>query len=146
VVAIAVGALSQGDLSYPEVWRTVEAPIDAVYPVLTLTRIIDGDTFEAWLHIAPRFAYFADVRVAGVDTPEIRGDCKIEGFRVKAAVEEFLFSAYKITVKVVDVDSFGRWVCDVTVTMLLPGLALVHQDLADWIREQGFTKEELCPG
>ena len=81
------------------------------YPILAVTRVIDGDTFEAWIHIAPRLAYFGDVRVDGVDTPEITGDCKEEGLRVKELVEEFLRSAEVITITFTGKVSFSRWVC-----------------------------------
>lgn len=102
------------------------------YQVLAIVRVIDGDTFEFWLHIAPRLAYFADVRLANVDTPEIRGDCKEEGFRVKGLVEKFLAEAGEIRVKLTGY-SFGRWVCIVTVD---------GEDLGEWIKENKLTEAD----
>jgi len=106
------------------------------YRVLTLTRVIDGDTFEAWIHVAPRLAYFVDVRVDEVDTPEINGDCRDEGSRVKVLVEEFLRDAEAITITFTGKLSFGRWVCIVTVDGV---------DLAAWIRKNKLAKADLCP-
>jgi len=105
------------------------------YRVLAITRVIDGDTFEAWIHIAPRLAYFADVRVEGVDAPPITGDCKEEGKRVRDLVAQFLAEAGEIRAKLTGY-SFGRWVCIVTVDGV---------NLATWIKEKKLTKADLCP-
>ena len=106
------------------------------YRVLAITRVIDGDTFEAWIHIAPRLAYFADVRLANVDTPEITGDCKEEGFRVKGLVEELLRGAEAITITFTGKVNFNRWVCTVSVD---------GEDLGEWIKDNKLTKADLCP-
>ena len=106
------------------------------YPILAVTRVIDGDTFEAWIHIAPRLAYFVDVRVDGVDTPEITGDCKEEGLRVKGLVEELLRCAEVITITFTGDVSFSRWVCIVCVD---------GKNLATWITDNKLTKADLCP-
>jgi len=63
-------ASTQVDLGSTDVWRTVEEPFGVTYPVLVLTRVVDGDTFEAWVHIAPRLAYFADIRLDRVYRPQ----------------------------------------------------------------------------
>jgi len=106
------------------------------YRVLAITRVIDGDTFEAWIHIAPRLAYFVDVRLANVDTPEIhRGNCKEEGFQVKGLVEEFLRGAEAITIAFTGKVNFNRWVCTVSVD---------GKDLGEWIIENRLTEADLC--
>lgn len=112
----------------------IEAPLDVPYPVIQLHRVIDGDTFEAWVKIAPRLAYFADIRVDGADTPEVRGECKTEGDRVTELVTNYLFSASEIQVLVTG-ETFGRWAALVNVDGV---------DLGEWIVEQGLTKEALC--
>ncbi len=129
-------SLQSATMSPPlEDQNRIEAPIGAVYPMLALTRVIDGDTYEMWLHIAPRLAYFADVRLVEVDTPEIRGECSEQGERVKELVADFLNNASVITAQVVDVDQYGRWVSIVTVDGV---------DLSTWIVDQGLTKQALC--
>ena len=108
------------------------------YLVLAVTRVIDGDTFEAWIHIAPRLAYFVDVRVEGADTPELGkrgGKCPIKADRVRVLVADFLAHANEIRVKLTGY-SFERWVCVVTVDGV---------DLATWITENKLTKADLCP-
>ena len=115
----------------------IEDPVGVTYPVLQLERVIDGDTYEMWLQLAPRMAYFADVRLAGVDTPETRGDCSDEADRVTERIRQFLEDADTLIARPTDVDSFGRYVAAVTVD---------GQDLAEWIRDEGLTKGDLCDG
>jgi hypothetical protein len=96
-------------------WRVIENEPVFNYRVLAVSRVIDGDTFEAWIHIAPRLAYFVDIRVANVYAPEITGDCKEEGLRVKGLVEEFLRGAEAITITFTGEVTFNRWACIVAV-------------------------------
>jgi endonuclease YncB( thermonuclease family) len=51
--------------------ETLRGPYDAV-----VTRVIDGDTFEARVHIwLLRQEVTTLVRIAGIDAPELIGDC-----------------------------------------------------------------------
>jgi endonuclease YncB( thermonuclease family) len=76
------------------------------------------------------------VRVDGVYTPEITGDYKEEGFRVKGIVEKFLRGAEAITIAFTGKVSFNRWVCIVCVD---------DKNLSTWIEENKLTKDDLCP-
>ena len=113
------------------------------YRVLAITRVIDGDTFEALLHIAPQLIAAVDVRVAFpdrsyVDTPEMTGDCKDKGTEARAAVLELLASAHSIRVTFFSWDKYsGRWDCSVTIDDEI--------DLATWITDNKLTKADLCP-
>jgi len=137
VLAISMSVIAQPVMVSPDLWNwhVVQDEPSVNYPVLAIARVIDGDTFEAWLLIAPRLAYFADVRLFGVDTPEITGACGEQGKRVKNAVEQFLASASTITVNLIEFDKYGRWICSVDVDGV---------SLTDWIRAHHLTKEELC--
>ena len=44
----------------------------------TVLRVIDGDTFVAELHLLPDLTRRVRVRVAELDTPELRGQCPEE--------------------------------------------------------------------
>lgn len=140
VLIIAVSVLAFGSFVEPvNVFsffdcKVIEKEPVCNYPVLAIARVIDGDTFEFWLHIAPRLARFTDIRLADVDTPEITGDQKEEGLRVKALVEEFLGNAEEITISFTGNLTFCRWICEVTVD---------GEDLAAWIKENGLTKADL---
>lgn len=84
-------------------------PTGVSYPIVQIVRVIDGDTLEAWLQIAPRLAYFADLRLQGVDTPEIRGACKSEGLRVRDIVAGWMEEAAPLRFEPTEI-SFERWV------------------------------------
>lgn len=137
-VFATVVALSEPVKVFPDLWdqdALKYPPSGPGYPVLAVTELIDGDTFEALLHVAPQLIVAVDIRVDGVDAPEITGDCKEEGKRVRDLVAQFLAGACEIRVELTGY-SFGRWVCIVTVD---------GEDLAEWIKANKLTKADLCP-
>lgn len=60
-----------------------------VYPVVAY-RVIDGDTIEVVLDLGFDLQKKASVRLAGINTPEIRGEEREDGLAVKAQVVEYL--------------------------------------------------------
>jgi len=137
ILLVTVAVASEPVKVFPSFfdWRVIENEPVNNYPVLAIARVIDGDTFEAWIHIAPRLAYFVDVRVDGVDTPETDVAYKEEGTRVTAIVAKFLADAAEIRIRLTGY-SFARWVCVVTID---------GRDLATLIKENKLTKADLCP-
>jgi len=140
-----VVALSDPVWVNPQLWdqdAIKYAPIGPGYPVLAVTQVIDGDTVEAFLYIAPQLVTAVDVRVAFpdhsyVDTPEMSGDCKDKGKEAKAAILQLLASAYSIQVTFLSWDKCGgRWDCSVTIEGEI--------DLATWITGSKLTKAVLC--
>ena len=147
VLLITVAVASEPVKVFPDLWNqdaVKYVPIGPDYPVLAITEVIDGDTFEALLHVAPQLIAAVDVRVAFpdgryVDTPEMTGDSKDKGKEARAAVMELLANAYSIRVMFLSWDKYGgRWDCSVTIDDKI--------DLATWINENKLTKEDLCPG
>ena len=142
VLVMAIGVLALGSFVEPVKvfslfdWRVTQKQPAVNYPVLAVSRVIDGDSFEFWLHIAPCLAYFADIRLANVDTPEITGDCKEEGLPVKGIIEDLFRNAEAITIEFIGEDKYGRSICLVTVD---------GSDLGEWIEEKELTKADLCP-
>jgi endonuclease YncB( thermonuclease family) len=143
---VTVAVASEPVKVFPDLWNqdaVKYAPTGLGYPVLAITEVIDGDTFEALLHIAPQLIAAVDVRVAFpdgsyVDTPEMTGDCKDKGKEAKAAVLQLLASAHSIQVMFLSWDKYGgRWDCSVTIDDEI--------DLATWINENKLTKDDLCP-
>ncbi len=84
------------------------------------------------MQVAPRMAYFADVRVLDVDAP----DCAGERARVGDLVRDLLEGANRIQVLPTGFDGFGRWLADVRVDGL---------DLTSWLKDRGLTAGALCP-
>ena len=101
--------------------------------VLTVT---DGDTFRARLEVWPGVEVVTAVRVAGIDTPEIRGKCQSEKDRAIAARERLralLASGPVVVTGVVNDKYAGRVDAVVSVngvriadTMVAEGLARAY--------------------
>ena len=77
-----------------------------------ITRVIDGDTFEADIDLGFFIHHITRFRLMGVDTPEITGVNKADGFistdYVRGVIEgkEFWIKIYKL-------DKYGRYVADI---------------------------------
>lgn len=54
-----------------------------------VVRVIDGDTFEARVHLWPGLEMMTRVRLRGIDAPEMKGACA-EEFRMAEASSEAL--------------------------------------------------------
>ena len=48
-----------------------------------ITNVVDGDTFDFEIDLGFGISYKNRLRLYGVDTPEVRGEERIEGLRVK---------------------------------------------------------------
>lgn len=93
------------------------ALVHGLYNV-TVTAVVDGDTFKAQVHIFPALTLTTSVRVRGVDTPELKGKCADEK---KLAMEAKTFTAGLlekggVMITNVEQDAYpGRIVADVLV-------------------------------
>jgi endonuclease YncB( thermonuclease family) len=89
-------------LASPASAEVLRGPIEAV-----VTRVVDGDTFEARAHIWLRQEVTVLVRVAGIDTPELHGPCPEAARAARDHLARLLESG---PVSLVDVrhDKYGR--------------------------------------
>jgi len=62
-----------------------DRPILRPHHPVQVMRIIDGDTFDARVHIWPGIDITTRVRLRGIDAPEIKARCKDEQARAQAA-------------------------------------------------------------
>ena len=78
-----------------------------------LIRCVDGDTI--WLEIDHGFHTFSrrSVRLARINTPEIRGEEKEEGLKAMFFVEDVLLNCSQIVVQSSNIDNFGRAIGEV---------------------------------
>jgi endonuclease YncB( thermonuclease family) len=80
-------------------------------------RVIDGDTFEARVHVWPGFDLTTRVRLRGIDAPEMRARCGDERTRAEAALDALraMLAERDVTVAAIGPDKyFGRVVADVS--------------------------------
>lgn len=86
----------------------------------SVTRIIDGDTFEAMIKIWPDIEANVSVRIEGIDAPELRGSqCVGENLGAREAKDdlaELLVLGTKVGLRDVRADAFaGRIVATVCI-------------------------------
>ena len=105
--------------------------------VSEVTSIYDGDTFRANIKgLHPLISERIGIRVAGVDTPEIRGECKQEKVLARQAKQvtvAFLRAAKHIELRNVRREKYFRIVADVyadnqslTTKLIESGLAVEY--------------------
>jgi endonuclease YncB( thermonuclease family) len=97
-------------------------------------RVLDGDTFEARVHVWPGLDITTKVRLRGIDAPELRARCPSERTRAEAARDALrdMLSEGAIGVYGVSLDKYGgrvvadtstRATANVSAEMLRRGLA-----------------------
>jgi endonuclease YncB( thermonuclease family) len=78
------------------------------YPAEVL-RVIDGDTFEARVHVWPGLEVTTKVRLRNIDAPELHARCADEATKAQAAraALETMLAAGPVTVSRVGIDKYG---------------------------------------
>lgn len=103
------------------------------HPVQIL-RVIDGDTFEARVHIWPGHEITTKVRLRGIDAPELKARCDEEAAQARAARGTLtrILDEGDVTIARVSLDKYGgrvvadaatKTTADVGQAMLSAGLA-----------------------
>lgn len=97
-----------------------------------VTRVIDGDTFEAKVDLGFQVSIYVTVRLYGVDTPESKGLTREAGLKAAARTRE-LIEGKEVFLLSRAIDRYGRSVATVTVgkddlarVLLAEGLAVVR--------------------
>jgi endonuclease YncB( thermonuclease family) len=106
-----------------ELWRRAGNPV-ARHPV-DVIRTIDGDTFEAQVHLWPGLDLHTRVRLRGVDAPERKAACAEEARMAEAASVALraLLDEGEVTISNVGPDKYqGRVVADAS-TKRTPSIA-----------------------
>ena len=109
------------------------AALRAAHPA-QLLRVLDGDTFEARVHVWPGIDITTKVRLRGIDAPELRARCPDERIKAEAARDALaaMLNEGDLTVLRVGLDKYGgrvladaatRSVPDISTAMLATGLA-----------------------
>jgi endonuclease YncB( thermonuclease family) len=82
-------------------------------------RVLDGDTFEARVHLWPGLDITTKVRLRGIDAPEMKARCREERNLAEAARDALraILAEGELTVLHVDLDKYGgRVVADAATT------------------------------
>jgi endonuclease YncB( thermonuclease family) len=72
-------------------------------------RVIDGDTFEARVHVWPGLDITTKVRLRGIDAPELRARCPAERVKAEAARDALvaMLAEGAVGVSAVTLDKYG---------------------------------------
>ena len=106
----------------------------------TVSRVVDGDTYDLWVDLGLCVATRIRVRLLGIDTPEIyHASCPAEkehGQQAKTfAVEHALGRSVIVRTHKDKRGKYGRWLAEI----VLPD----GTSLAELLRANGFEKREV---
>lgn len=93
----------------------------------TVVRVVDGDTVYFDVDLGFQIRMTIDVRLYGVNTPEVRGPTREAGLKAKAYVENALPAGTTVIVKTYKAEKYGRYLADV---WYLPGVTDREQILS----------------
>lgn len=79
----------------------------------TIVRVIDGDTLDVDIDLGFHVHIKERLRVARVDTPEIRGEERPEGLKSSAFVKANLPVGEVVRIRTQKTGKFGRWLAEV---------------------------------
>ncbi len=128
---------------------TVSAAKDTTYGNLVVSKVrsvYDGDTFRVDIAgVHPIIGHNVSIRIYGVDTPEIRGECPSEKVKAKNAqrfVEQALRLASTVELRDVRRDKYFRLNADVYVDGRSISAMLIKHGMA--YPYFGKTKQDWC--
>ena len=109
-------------------------------------RVIDGDTFEARVHLWPGLSITTRVRLRGIDTPELKARCMEERIKAEQARDALraMLDQGEVTIARVTLDKYGGRVLADAATDATPdvGESLLHAGLA---RRYESRRATWCP-
>lgn len=112
-----------------------------------VTRVIDGDTFEARVHVWPGIDITTRVRLRGIDAPEFNARCMEERVRAEAARDRLaaLLDEGEVFVSRVGLGKYGGRVLAAAATRKTPDVssALLQAGLAR--AYDGGRRDGWCP-
>jgi endonuclease YncB( thermonuclease family) len=135
-IASASGFRPSAQINPAPVQTRVSSTPPAGHPAEVL-RIIDGDTFEARVHVWPGLDITTKVRLRGIDAPELKARCAEERSKAEASREALkaILAEGNIGVMHVSLDKYGgrvvanaatRTTPDVSAALLAKGYARAY--------------------
>jgi len=109
----------------------------------TITRVIDGDTFDFTIDLGFGLSYRSRLRLYGVDTPEVRGPTKLLGLKVKHWVESKIGGKEVLLQTVKWKGKYGRFIAKVWYTepsTMVEGM-LDRHNLSNVLVSKSMAKE-----
>jgi endonuclease YncB( thermonuclease family) len=115
------------------------------HPVEVL-RVVDGDTFEARVHLWPGLDVTTRVRLRGVDAPEMKARCGEERIRAEAARDALraILDQGEVGISQVTLDKYGGRVVADASTQATPNVSSALLDAGMARRYGGGHRGGWC--
>jgi endonuclease YncB( thermonuclease family) len=120
-------------------------PLRDAHPAEVL-RVLDGDTFEARVHLWPGLAITTRVRLRGIDAPELKARCDEERDRAEAARDALqrILAQGEVGIAHVTLDKYGGRVVADASTRTTADVAATLIDLGSARRYAGGRRDGWC--
>jgi endonuclease YncB( thermonuclease family) len=118
----------------------------AAHPAEVL-RVLDGDTFEARVHLWPGLDITTRVRLRGIDAPEFKARCMEERMKAEAARDALktILDQGEVGIMRVSLDKYGGRVLADASTRAIPDVGASLLDAGHVRRYGGARRETWCP-
>src|SRR5271167_3168598 len=128
----------------------VRSRLTATHPAEVL-RVIDGDTFEARVHLWPGLDITTKIRLRGIDAPELKARCLAERSMAEAARDALgdMLAEGAVGVSAITLDKYGgrvvadagtRSIVNVSAQLLAKGYARSY----DGRRRRGWCDDQMA--
>jgi endonuclease YncB( thermonuclease family) len=110
-------------------------------------RVIDGDTFEARVHLWPGLDVTTRIRLRGIDAPELKARCSEERTKAEAAREALraMLDQGEVGISRVMLDKYGGRVVADASTSGTPDVSAALLDAGVSRRYAGGHRDGWCP-
>ena len=104
--------------------------------------VYDGDTFTFEVDLGFSITVKEKIRLAGINTPEVRGSSKIEGIKVRDYVRSIILGK-EVMIQVFKKGKFGRYIAYVLfdASYIIDGEKGITRNLTEHLLERNYGKE-----
>jgi endonuclease YncB( thermonuclease family) len=112
-----------------------------------VVRVIDGDTFEARVHLWPGLDITTRVRLRGIDAPEFKARCTEERVKAEAARDALraILDQGEVGISRVTLDKYGGRVVADASTRATPNVSSALLSVGAARRYSGGHRDGWCP-
>jgi endonuclease YncB( thermonuclease family) len=110
-------------------------------------RVVDGDTFDARVHLWPGLDITTRVRLRGIDAPEMKARCSDERAQAEAALNALraILDQGEVGITRVTFDTYGGRVLAEAFTRATPDVSAALIDAGAVRRYSGGKRDGWCP-
>jgi endonuclease YncB( thermonuclease family) len=144
---VAPVAASRGDGVRPPEPRPAETLSPRLGHPAEVLRVVDGDTFDAKVHLWPGLDITTRVRLRGIDAPEMKARCGDERAQAEAALNALraILDQGEVGITRVTFDKYGGRVLAEAFTRATPDVSAALLDAGAVRRYSGGKRDGWCP-